>query len=285
MNLELPRWSGGTTRPTLQLPPGATDCHHHVYNACFPAAPTGTLFHEDALVEDYRKLAAWLGIERHVVVQPSLYGKDNSLLLAALNAFGPSARGIAVISPDISDADLRTLQAANIRGVRINTRLPGSVGLDALEALAARIAPLGWHIQLVLNPDTLPDLEAQLRALPCPVVIDHMAHLRGAAGLQHPAFACLAGLLQSGQAWMKLSGAYISCDSEGGTYPDSVRIGRAFAEIAPNRMLWGSDWPHPTAKTTKPDDAALLDLLSAFAPDAAVRTRIVVDNPASLYGF
>ena len=283
--MDIPRWCGGNSRPRLQLPSGATDCHHHIYDSRFPAAPTGTLFHEDALVEEYRKLAAWLGIERHVVVQSSLYGEDNSLLVSALKAFGPSARGIAVISPDISEADLRRLQAANVRGVRINTRLPGSVGLDALDALAARITPLGWHIQLVLNPDALPALEPKLSALPCPVVIDHMAHLRGAAGLQHPAFACVARLLQSGKAWMKLSGAYIGCDAEGGTYPDAVLIARAFMDIAPNRMLWGSDWPHPTAKTTKPDDAALLDLLCVFAPEAAARTQILVENPSVLYGF
>ncbi len=285
MNLELPRWSGSTSRPRLQLPPGATDCHHHIYDTRFPAAPTGTLFHDDALVEDYSKLAAWLGIERQVVVQPSLYGEDNSLLLAALKVFGDAARGIAVISPDLSDADLRALQAGNVRGVRINTRLPSSVGLEALEALAVRVAPLGWHVQLVLNPDTLPELEPKLHALPCPVVIDHMAHLRGAAGRQHPAFDCVARLLQAGKTWLKLSGAYIGCESAGGTYPDAVLIGRAFADIAPERMLWGSDWPHPTAQTTKPDDTALLDLLCAFAPDAAVRTRILVENPASLYGF
>ena len=279
------RWSSGSARPRLQASIGATDCHHHIYDSRFPAAPLGKLSHGDALVEDYLALAARLGIERHVVVQPSLYGDDNRLLLQSLQRFGDKARGIAVIEPDAPEQLLRDLDAGHVRGIRINANLPGGPGLETMEALAARIAPLGWHLQLAIDPALIPDLEGKIARLPCPVVFDHGAYLRGQQGLAHSAFAVLARLLETGNIWLKLSAPYIGCEEEHPAYPSAAMVGRAFVKIAPERMLWGSDWPHPTIADVKPDGAALFDLVAAFTPDAAIQGRILVDNPRDLYGF
>lgn len=279
------RWSSGFARPRLEAPIGATDCHHHIYDSRFPAAPLGRLSHGDALVEDYLALATRLGIERHVVVQPSLYGADNRLLLQSLKRFGDKARGIAVIEPDAPEQLLRDLDAGHVRGVRINAKLPGGPGLETMESLAARIAPLGWHLQLAIDPALIPDLEGKIVRLPCPVVFDHVAYLRGQQGLAHPAFAVLARLLETGNIWLKLSAPYIGCEEEHPAYPSAAMVGRAFVKIAPERMLWGSDWPHPTIGDVKPDGAALFDLVAAFTPEAAMQGRLLADNPRDLYGF
>lgn len=279
-------WSSGTERPTLAVPPDATDCHHHIYDARFPASPGATLRPPDASVADYKLLMHRLGITRHVVVQPSTYGTDNSLLIQSLKEFGPAARGIAMLDASVTPEELKRLDGAGIRGVRFGTRLPGGAPITDLGPVARRIADLGWHIQLVSGGDTIVELADTLRGLQVPVVFDHMGHLPEPAGPGHPGFKVIADLIDKNGAWVKLTGAYIASKVGPPTYADRGRLARAYVALAPERLVWGSDWPHPTSPDdAKPDDALLLDLLAEWAPDAAVRTRILVANPATLYGF
>ena len=280
------RWSGGTERPAIVVPPNATDCHHHIYDARFPASPSATLRPPDASVDDYRQLQKRLGLTRNVVVQPSTYGTDNRLLVEAVTAFGATARGIAMLDATVGPAELERLHAAGIRGVRFGTRLPGGASMDDMEPVARRIAALGWHIQLVSEGEKIVELQDVLKRLPVPVVFDHMGHLPEPAGPDHPAFRVVADLIEKHGAWVKLTGAYILSKVGPPTYADRGRLARAYVDLAPERLVWGSDWPHPTSPAdAKPDDAVLLDRLADWAPDPKVQARILVDNPARLYGF
>ncbi|SFM47321.1 amidohydrolase family protein [Methylobacterium pseudosasicola] len=279
-------WSSGTERPTLAVPPDATDCHHHIYDARFPVAPGATLRPPDATVEDYRQLQRRLGLTRHVVVQPSTYGTDNRLLVQSLKEFGPTARGIAMLDASVTADELKRLDAAGIRGVRFGTRLPGGAPITDMVPVARKIADLGWHIQLVSDGDKIVELADTLKGMPVPVVFDHMGHLPEPAGPDHPGFRVIADLIEKNGAWVKLTGAYILSKVGPPTYADRGRLARAYVALAPERLVWGSDWPHPTAPSDgKPDDAVLLDLLAEWAPDEGSRKRILVDNPGRLYGF
>jgi D-galactarolactone isomerase len=174
-----------------------------------------------------------------------------------------------------------------VRGVRFNLANPGATTMEMLEPVAKRIAPLGWHVQFNMSADTTLAARDVLRQLPCPVVFDHLAHLPQPDGISHPAFAVVADLLQKGKAWLKLSGAYADTRVGAPTYADATAVAQAYVQAAPDRLVWGSDWPHPTeqVKNALPDDALLFDLLAEWAPGEAVRKRILVDNPARLYGF
>src|SRR4051794_32055962 len=253
------RWSSGTERPSLTVPPNATDCHHHVYDARFPASPSATLRPPDASVEDYRQLQRRLGLTRNVVVQPSTYGIDNRLLVESVQAFGATARGIAMLDATVTAAELKRLHEAGIRGVRFGTRLPGGASMEDMVPVADKIAELGWHIQLVSEGDRIVELESLLTKMPVPVVFDHMGHLPEPAGPEHAAFRVIANLIEKHGAWVKLTGAYILSKIGPPTYADRSRLARAYVKLAPERLVWGSDWPHPTSPGDgKPDDAVLL---------------------------
>ena len=280
------RWSSGTERPSIAVPANATDCHHHIYDARFPPAPAATLRPPDASVEDYRQLQRRLGLTRHVVVQPSTYGIDNRLLVESLKAFGPTARGIAMLDATVMPDELKRLHEVGIRGVRFGTQLPGGASMDDMVPVARKIADLGWHIQLVSGGDKIVELASVLNDLPVPVVFDHMGHLPEPAGPDHPGFRVIAELIAKNGAWVKLTGAYILSKVGPPTYADRSRLARAYVKLAPERLVWGSDWPHPTSPAdAKPDDAVLLDLLADWAPDPKLQARILVSNPAELYGF
>lgn len=277
-------WSAGDEAPTLVTPPHATDCHHHIYDHHYPPAPEATLHPGDATVADYRLLQKRLGIQRHVVVQPSTYGTDNRLLLDALAAFGPEARGVAVLHPDVSEGELRRLDAAGVRGVRFNLVQAGATTLEMIEPLSRRIAARGWHVQVHMRGEDIAAAGNLWMKLPTPIVFDHFGRIPLPEGTTSPAFRTIAALLERGRAWVKLSGAYIVSRQGPPDYADVAPLARAYAAAAPERLVWGSDWPHPT-ETVKPDDAVLLDLLGVWVPDAALRQRILVENPARLYGF
>ena len=279
-------WSSGTEPPTLVAPPGAVDCHHHIYDASWPINARSALRPPDATVADYRLLQRRLGLQRHVVVQPSTYGTDNQGLLQALAAFGPEARGIAVCDTSVTDAQLETMNKAGVRGLRFITSIPGGVPIEMLEPLSARVNELGWHVQLVMTGNEIAARQDLLARLRSPVVFDHMGHIPQPAGIDHPGFAVLLHMLESGRTWVKLSGAYIDSKAGPPGYADVAPLAQSLVQHAPERLVWGSDWPHPTMPATnKPDDAVLFDLLSVWAPDAAVRGRILVSNPVKLYGF
>lgn len=265
---------------------GATDCHFHIFGPYdrFPLSPGRFYDAPEAGIAAYRAMAVVLGLTRQVVVQASIFGTDNACTLDAVAAFGRAhARAIAVIDAGISAPALAALAAGGVVGVRFNAVSGNGTPLDQIEALAALIAPLGWHLQLYVDGATLIALAPRLAALPVPVVLDHMGGIRAAAGAGDPAFPALLRLLDSGRAWVKLCG-YRS--SEGPPYADLRAPARALIAHAPERCLWGTDWPHPHLEgRAMPDDGTLLDLLHDWAETEARVCRILVDNPATLYGF
>jgi D-galactarolactone isomerase len=280
--------SSGVERPKTPAPAGATDAHIHVYDSRFPVAANAALRPPDASVEEYRQLQRRLGTSRVVVVTPSTYGTDNSCTLDAVAQFGQkNARAVAVVDTSVTDPELKRLDAAGVRAIRFNLLVKGgTTTIDMLGPLAQRIAPLGWHVQVHMSAEQIADSEALFAGLPTPVLFDHRGRIPPQPGVGHPAFAVMRRLLDGGRAWVKLSSAYQDSKVGPPTYADIAPVAQAFARAAPERMLWGSDWPHPTEKFgEKPDDAALFDLLADWAPEAAARQRILVDNPATLFGF
>ena len=279
--------SAGTRAPKLAAPAGACDCHMHVFDPRFPASPHWKRTPPDAPLHAYRAFQRRIGTSRTVIVNPSTYGTDNRCTLDALAKIGDSARGVAVVDASVPDAELRRMSDLGVCGIRVNFVSPQSWGTtttDMLETLAARVADLGWHVQVFMLGDQIVALADVLQRLPTPIVIDHLGRLPQPAGIDHPAFAVIRRLLGGGRTWLKLSGAYMDTKAGPPGYSDVGTVARAFVKAAPERMAWGSDWPHTTADAT-PDDAVLFDLLADWAPDKTVRRRILVDNPAALYGF
>jgi predicted TIM-barrel fold metal-dependent hydrolase len=278
-------------RPRLTLPPLACDCHAHICGPqeTYAYAAKRIYTPPDALLPAYREMLAALGVERAVLVQPSVYGTDNSALLDALAVAGPRCRGVAVIADDVGDAELERLHRAGIRGVRCNVvDLPpeekGKLPLPALSRLARRIAPLGWHIELLLHVDEFPDLDRAFADFPVDIVAGHLGYMRTDRGLQAPGFAALLRLMRRGRAWAKLSGPY-RLSTQPFPHPDVVPFAHALVEAAPGQLIWGTDWPHVMVKGPMPNDGDLCDLLSDWVPDSATREQVLTRNPARLYGF
>ncbi len=275
--------STGTAAPKLKAPANACDCHMHIYDGeRFPPSRPASRMQPDARVPEYRLFQRRIGTSRVVVVQPAAYVTDNDVTLDALAQFGPQARGVAVLHPDVSDGELKRLADGGIRGIRFTQFDPRTAAttIDMIEPLARRVVSLGWHVQIHLRADQIVDAADLLWRLPGTVVFDHLGRLTG--GVSDPAFAVIRRMLDRGRTWMKLSGAYMFGAPP--AYAEALPIARAYIAAAPERMVWGSDWPHPT-EADKPDDAALLDLVAEWAADEALRKRILVDNPAELYGF
>lgn len=269
------------------VPDGACDSHHHIYDPRFPYNPKAVLTPPYATVTDYRALQKKLGTSRNVMVQPSTYGTDNSCLLDVLAQMGENARAVCVVNSSVTDAELKKLHAAGTRGVRIQFGLGNPVGADEVMPLAKRIAALGWHIQTNMPPEQLVQMEAVLLGLPCPVIVDHLGRAVDDKG---PQYVTVRKLLDSGHGWVKVSGAYLY---GGGTPPDYAGASAAamgYIKAAPERCVWGSDWPHPDATkklnpVAMPDDVTLLNLMAKWAPSPALRHRILVENPEKIYGF
>lgn len=281
--------SSGMQKPASAAPEGACDAHMHVYDRRFALFGAPDAMVDEATASDYRLLQQRMGTQRTVVVQPRVHGTDNSVTLDAIRALGPAnTRGVAVVRPDVSDDQLERLHAGGIRGIRFTLYTPTNAATDfsMVEPLAQRVHALGWHVQLHWNADQIVEHAALLARLPCTVVFDHLARLPLPDALSHPAFDVVSRLRDNGRTWVKLSGAYLDSQegAEGG-YADTTAIAQAWVRQAPERVVWGSDWPHPTERTAKPDDAVLFDLLGHWVPDEATRRRVLVDNPALLYDF
>jgi D-galactarolactone isomerase len=273
-------------RPRLALPPGATDTHMHVYHAETPSAPGGPALPGDFREESYRAMRDRLGLGRVVVVQPNAYRFDNRVTLAAIRALGPGAKGVAVVDAAVSEAELERLSRAGIVAQRFFQLPWGAVGFDQLHDVMARVHPFGWHANLQLDGRELPQWEDTIRRLPGKFVIDHIGKFLEPVAPEHAAFKSLLRLLDTGRCWVKLSAAYETSKTGAPAYADVARLAKALVAHAPERMLWASNWPHPSApKDHVPDDADLLDLLLDWAPEEATRQRIFTDNPAELYGF
>lgn len=280
-----------TRRPRIVMPPGACDTHAHV---CGPFAkygytPERLYTPPDETWPMYRRMLDILGVERAVLTQPSVYGTDNTALVDALAAGGDTVRGVAVVDPEIDDAALRALDQAGVRGVRINIvdrrENRNVMLLDKLMPLARRIAPMGWHIEFLLQADAVPDLATVAAQLPVPIVLGHLGYVHAdKGGAANPGFQALLRLLDGGRCWVKLTGPYRISGVEL-PYPDVTPMAHALVAAAPQRLLWGTDWPHVMMKKRMPNDADIADLLLDWVPDEDVRKSILVDNPQGLYGF
>jgi len=283
--------SVGTAPPRLKAPANACDCHHHIYDpGRFPFAPTATRnAPSHGTAADYQLLRKRIGTTRSVVVQPRNYAVDNAVTLDAIARLGlDNTRGVAVLHPTVTDAELKKLNDGGVRGIRFTLGDPATavVTVDMIEPLAKRIVNFGWHIQFNLSGNQIVELAGLMRTLPTTLVFDHLANPPLPAGIDHPSHSIVRGLIDQGRTWVKLSGAYANSKVGPPAYPEATRIAQAFVKAAPQRLVWGSDWPHPgLPDNNKPDDALLFDLMSEWAPDAATRDRILVDNPATLYGF
>jgi predicted TIM-barrel fold metal-dependent hydrolase len=273
--------------PASRIPSGATDCHLHIFGptARYPYTANRAYTPLEASLASYDTLAASLGLERMVIVQPSVYGKDNSCTLDMTAAAGKArARAVAVIDDSFSDSQLSEMNDRGVRGIRVNALTPAGVPLDQIQRLAQRIAPLGWHMQFWISGPQLVALADIIRALPVPAVFDHMGQFAVEGGMNHPQLATLLSLLQMDHCWVKLCGYRVS--KKGPPYDDIRKPVAAMIAAAPTRCVWGSDWPHPHLEgRLYPDDQLLLDLLATWAGDDAQLKRILVDNPARLYGF
>jgi predicted TIM-barrel fold metal-dependent hydrolase len=287
---------------SFEVPAGACDCHTHIHGdpAQFPFFPGRVYTPEVALPEAMRALHRALGIQRVVIVTPSVYGTDNAATLYGMKARGADARGVAVIDARTPESDLDAMDRAGVRGIRLNLATVGTddpaVGGRLLEAAIARVRARGWHVQVYTTLTMISAIKDLVAASPVPVVFDHFGGARAELGPQQAGFAELLALVRSGKAYVKVSGAY-RASKLAPDYPDVVPLARALIAANPARIVWGTDWPHPDAVTgpgRKPtdvspplpiDDARLLSQLPVWAPDPGIRRRILVDNPAELYGF
>ena len=274
---------GGPT--SYRVPPGAVDTHAHVIGAppAYPLVPDRSYTPPAAAASDYLAMLDATGMALGVLVQVSVHGTDNRLLLETLRAHPARLRGVAVIPLGLRDRDLAELHEAGIRGLRLNVLFGGGVGLDRLDAYGALAREMGWHLQFLLDARDLAEQASRLARLPVPIVVDHMGHMPTEAGLDHPGFQALLGLVRDG-GWVKLSGAF-RISAEGPPYRDTIPFARALADASPDRCVWGSDWPHVSQYQRAPKIGGLLDLLGEWVPDEERRRRLFVDNPRRLYGF
>ncbi len=283
-------------KPSFIPPPNSCDTHFHIFGPPekFPFALTRAYTPPAAPLEHYFNMLSVIGIGRGVVVQPSVHGLDNSVTLDAIERAERRFRGVARVDDKTPRSELQRLHEKGMRGVRFNllNRPRGNVALDIFDQVVERIAEFGWSVDLHIDPKNLLEQEKRIRALPMPVVFDHIARINPAEGLNQPAFQLLLDLMKESRFWVKVSGADKICYTGvhsylGLPYVEVAPFARAVIEAAPDRVIWGTDWPHSNnfvpGKT--PNDGDLLDLLLEFAPDEKIRRKILVDNPAALYGF
>ena len=269
-------------------PPGACDAHCHIFGPVsrFPFAPDRAYTPPDSGYDDLERLQDRLGLSRAVFVQASCHGTDNSAMVDALVRGNGRYAGVAMVDDTFTDADLGALHDAGVRAVRFNfvAHLGGAPDMGAFWRIVGRVAPLGWHVVLHFDAVDLPAYGDVLDRLSVPYIIDHLARIDASAGLDQEPFVRLVELLADDRAWVKVSGAERLSAKGPPDYADVVPFARTVIERAPNRVLWGTDWPHPNVKRM-PDDGDLVDVLAAFAPDEATRNRILVENPTRLYDF
>lgn len=278
------------SKPRLMFPPRSCDCHAHILGPAshHAYAPDRIYTPPDCLAGDYRTMLAALGVQRAVLVQPSVYATDNTVMRQALRESAGRFRGVAVVDWMIDHATLESMHAEGVRGVRVNIvdvkEGQGALPLDLLRSLAQRIAPLGWHMEFLMHVDAFANLDSDLAGFPVDVVFGHLGYMRTDKGMETPGFQALLRLLDAGRSWVKLTGPYrISTGSL--PYADVTPLAHALLQTAPGSVVWGSDWPHVMLKGGMPNDGDLADLLSTWIPDADQRHQVLVDNPARLYGF
>jgi len=286
--LQVPYCTGRNV-PATPIPAGACDCHHHIYDPVrFPYRATDTRNQPPATVDCYRLLQKKLGTTRNVIVEPSAYGTDNRCTLDALRVMGKeNTRAVVVLDRSTTDEEIRQMHEWGVRGLRFNINSGGGPeALDEIEELAERVAPYHWSVAFWMSADLAVSMEDFLRHLPCDVVFDHRGHLPADEGTAHPAFAAICRLMEEGKAWVKLSGLYQ--DTKKADYADTIAVGKAYVAACPDRLVWGTDWPHPNIydkKLDMPNDSDMLDALMQQAGTEENFRKILVDNPAVLYDF
>jgi predicted TIM-barrel fold metal-dependent hydrolase len=270
--------------PAFALPDNATDCHMHLFGTTFPYVAERDYTPAEASAEAARALYNTLGIKRFVTIQPSVYGADNRCQLDFAAAVGLPFRAIVVLPPDTSDQEMTRLHDQGVRGIRYILAHPGGLDTATLERTADRARAFGWHLEFLIKPDQLIELTPRLMKLSCPVSCDHLSFIKPELGLEQPGFQTLLRLLQSDHGWVKFSGAY-RVSGKADHYDAVLPFARKLADTRPDRIVWGSDWPHVGQLEVMPGTTPLLNLLQDWVPDEAQRKRILVDNPTELYGF
>ena len=273
------------------MPAHACDTHAHV---CGPIAEYAyserrVYTPPDALLPAYRHMLETLGVERAVLVQPSVYGTDNTVMLRAMAALGPQrCRGVAVVDDDVTDSELERLHAAGIRGVRVNVvdvaEGKGVIPMSSLARLARRVKRFGWHVEFLMHADEFPDLDRQFADFPVDIVLGHLGYMKTEKGVDQRGFQSMLRLMRRGKCWVKLTGPY-RISARPLPHTDTFPFARALLDAAPERVVWGTDWPHVMVKGPMPNDGDLADLLTSWVPDERLRQKVLVDNPARLYGF
>jgi 2-pyrone-4,6-dicarboxylate lactonase len=275
-----------TRAPRLILPPGAVDAHCHIFGpgAVFPYAPDRAYTPPDAPYDALVALHRTLGVSRAVIVHASCHGSDMAVTLDGIARSGGAMRGVCVVDPGVTDAQLARLDAGGIRGVRFNfvRHLGGMPDMAVFERVLAQVEPLGWHVVLHLDAEDIVPLAPVISRLRIPFVIDHMGRVKAKGGLDQPAFRQLLDLMRNPLAWVKICGAE-RVSSAGAPFRDAVPFAQALLAAAPERILWGTDWPHPNIAGDMPNDGDLVDLLGEMTSDPALIRKVTVENPDRLY--
>ncbi len=277
-------------QPKLALPSGSCDSHAHI---CGPGdqyaySPARIYTPPDCLLPDYLHMLSTLGVERSVLVQPSIYGTDNTVMLKAMDEAAIPIRGVAVVDGTITDNELQNMHDAGVRGVRFNlvdvTDPSGDIPLDDVKAMAERIKPMGWHTEFLVHVDDYPNFDELFADFPTDIVVGHLGYMRPGKNPSISSFQALLRLMQDGKCWTKLTGPYRISDGDL-PYGDTVPFAMALIDAAPDQVIWGTDWPHVMVKKPMPNDGDLCDLLADWIPKEENLKRVMVDNPTRLYDF
>jgi predicted TIM-barrel fold metal-dependent hydrolase len=277
-----------TKVPAYKPPPLSCDSHCHIFGPgdVYPYAPGRSYTPPDAPLSRFKELQRTLGLERAVLVNASCHGDDNSVILDAIAQSGGRYRGVANVADDVSDFELEQLHDGGIRGIRFNfvQHLGGTPDLRVFNDLVHRVVPYGWHVVLHFDAKDLVDFGDMLRKLPVPFIIDHMGRVPTRDGLGQKPFRILLETARMENCWVKICGAE-RISAAGPPFHDAVPFAQAILGVAPDRTLWGTDWPHPNIRKHMPNDGDLVDLIPLFMPDPALQKLVLVDNPGRLYGF
>jgi predicted TIM-barrel fold metal-dependent hydrolase len=277
-------------KPRISMPPHACDTHAHICGPIekHPYSERRVYTPPDALLSAYRHMLATLGVERAVLVQPSVYGSDNTVMLNAMAELGPErCRAVAVVDDDVADSELTRLHEAGVRGVRVNVvdvaEGKGVIPMATLAKLAGRVKRFGWHVEFLMHADEFPDMDRQFADFPADIVLGHLGYMKTDKGERDAGFQAMLRLMRQGKCWVKLTGPY-RISTQPLPHADTIPYARALLDAAPERVLWGTDWPHVMVKTPMPNDADLADLLLDWVPEN-LREQVLVANPVKLYGF
>ena len=278
-------------KPNIILPQGSIDAHVHVFDSKYQLSPVRGYTPPDSTLADLKHLHDTLGLDRVVFTQPSIYGTDNSAILDGINnlngATSNRARGVVAVSLDVTDEELADFDAQGIRGIRLNTDNKGGmpIGLDQIAKIAERIDGLNWHLEFLFPGQDILDLMPIFTSLKVPMSIGHFAYQPATAGVEAPGFQSLLELMRQGNTWMKISGANRVSQTDLPPYDDVKPMAQALIEVAPDRIMWGTDWPHPNKYEVNPNDGDLVNAFGEWVTDESLRRKIMVDTPASFYRF